>query len=309
MTTLPAEIESQDETLQMMSRSVLMRVSFGRLGNAKKLPKGTVSVDADESSIDSSKFLLDSPELKEIAKLDGKISTWLDEMALPSPFGIGIKIMAIAMVPEAEEYMQARLLERESLVDAFMRVYEEEYRTGMREARGRLRAVFNLNDYPTPEEARARFSLIWSYLSLVTPDNLPPTLVMRERDRIRAQWEGALVEAQSVLRASMTGFVDHLVDVLTPDENGKPKRFFGSNVTKLTEFLRTFDARNITNDAALADIVSQARVLLEGVDLDSIRTSDDAKQSVLKSMVVVKTKLDTMVAESAGRQLGLEDEF
>ena len=98
-----------------------------------------------------------------------------------------------------------------------------------------------------------------------------------------------------------------MVEVLTPGEDGKPKRFHATTVTKLNEFLENFSIRNVTDDKVLASIVDSAQKLLNGVDVKDLRENEAVRDGVHKSFGLVKQCLDSLVVEGGSRKIQLED--
>ena len=47
---------------------------------------------------------------------------------------------------------------------------------------------------------------------------------------------------------------------------GNRKRFYDSTITNITDFLQSFQERNITNDTELAALVAKAQSVLVGIE-------------------------------------------
>jgi phage tail tube protein FII len=116
------------------------------------------------------------------------------------------------------------------------------------------------------------------------------------------------------MRAEMAELVAHMADKLKPDAKGKPKIFRDTIVGNgeksygnITDFLATFEARNVTDDKELAALVKQAKGLLKGVDADSLRDDEKTKARVAKGMQAIKSTLDGMVTEKPNRSFQFED--
>jgi hypothetical protein len=106
----------------------------------------------------------------------------------------------------------------------------------------------------------------------------------------------------------MRDLVNHLVEVLTPDDDGKPRKFHATTVSKLTDFLENFAIRNVTDDKVLASIVDSAKSLLSGVDVKDLRGNEAIRDNVQKSFAMVKECLDGLVQESGSRMMDLSAE-
>jgi hypothetical protein len=90
-----------------------------------------------------------------------------------------------------------------------------------------------------------------------------------EREKAAQRFAEAQTEAQGLLRESISELVNHMLERLEASENSKPKVFKKSTVANLSEFLATFEFRNIANDTELKEQVEKARVLLVGVTADT----------------------------------------
>ena len=87
-------------------------------------------------------------------------------------------------------------------------------------------------------------------------------IFVREREKAAKAWKETLEQWKALLRTGMADLVNHMVDRLSMNADGKPRVFRDSLVTDLREFLGTFDARNVANDGELAALAEKARAIL-----------------------------------------------
>lgn len=293
----PSESTPNQGIANLLERGVLLSVRTSVFGNSRKLASSQVETQADQRMVNVQKKLLDAPELEQISRFDRETREYVYNRSLPFPLKGGIYLQPIATVGETEAYLQARSVGREALIDQFLAVYQER----LEEAAGLLRGTFNRYDYPSTEEMRGRFSFSWQYLSLTTPANLPPSLFQQEQEKVQAQWAEAFEEARQVLRAALAGMVEHALDRLRGGDDGKPKVFTKTMIPKLNEFLETFSARNLTDDAQLAAVVQQARALVQGIDTDTLKKDAKVRERVAQGMDEIKASLDTMMSDKPKR--------
>ncbi|MCI0364085.1 MAG: hypothetical protein L0219_09410, partial [Phycisphaerales bacterium] len=130
----------------------------------------------------------------------------------------------------------------------------------------------------------------------------------QEREKAAQRMAEASSEIQSVLRETMTRLVQHMAERLKTGADGKPLRFKESTVSNLVEFLANFDVRNVTDDAGLQSVVAQARTLLQGVNVDDLRSTGELRATVQQGMAALAEQLDTMVAKSGSRRFHFEVE-
>jgi hypothetical protein len=142
------------------------------------------------------------------------------------------------------------------------------------------------------------------------PDKLreiAPDLWQQECSKVAQLMTDAAVETQQVMRSVMAELVQHLANRLQDSPDGKPARFHKTTVSKLLEFLDTFEFRNVTDDTELKSMVEQARTLLKGVTVKDLKTTAELREHVRTGMSDIAAKLDTMVVRG-GRKIRFEEE-
>jgi len=288
-----------------LERAVLLVVNLRRLGVHRRVSNAAVEVDADPEAISVRKTLLDAPQLQAIVAQHGAIRGHINAHCLPSFFRRGVALVPIASV----ETVDAKLVEfhgrREALVNDFIDAYPDLVRA----AQTRLRGLFDPRDYPAPEAVRAAFGFEWRYVTLNVPTTLAAidrAIFVREREKAAQQWDQAARDIQTLLRTNMAELVSHMQERLTPGPDGQPKAFRVSTVNNLSEFLQTFDARNIVDDRELAAVVARARALLQGVDPQTLRRSDDVRETLRSGFTEMQRQLDRMVTNRPARRIVLE---
>lgn len=132
-------------------------------------------------------------------------------------------------------------------------------------------------------------------------------LFEEERDKMAAQWSVAQEEIQSLLRVRLKSMIEHLRERLTPDAEGKSKVFRNSLVDNIGDFLTEFSAINITNDSELEAVVEQARTLLDGVDAQTLRRSNDARETVRVGFDGLAQNLEAMLVDRPMRSISFDD--
>ena len=94
---------------------------------------------------------------------------------------------------------------------------------------------------------------------------------------------------------------------LPPGEDGKPKQFKKSSVDGFKDFLTNFEGRNVTDDADLSRLVDQARRILDGATIESLRRDEPIRERLLASFEEVKASVAPMVVANR-REIHFEDE-
>lgn len=305
--TIPTGANMPD-SVQVMDKSITLCLKFGRLGNTRKVSNSQVEVEADKTLIHVSKTLLDSKELAAIGSHDAHTMAWLKNICLPSPFfRAGVHLVPIPAIEKVEAFLADQQTKRADLIEAFLKVYE----ACKDKAQTQLNDLYNPNDYPTIQRVRASFSFEWQWVTFSTPSKLKEIsagFFQAEQAKAQKQWAEASEEITLLLRTQMKDLVDHMVEAVQPADDGTKKRFHGTTVTKLAEFMENFDMRNVSDDKELAAVITSAKMLLKGVDADAIRKNEAVRDGVAQSFTLVKQCLDALVDEAPSRKITLEEE-
>lgn len=306
----------------ILSKAVPLHVRLGRPGKRARVAISTVDVhaadkeaadrkDADKAALHLSKELFDCPEYRAICHLDQEVRGWLLHKALPSILRGGVYLIPLALIETAKTFLDGKELQRAALIEAFLGAYPH----AVKKAKDTLGDLYHEQDYPDVDTMRKAFAFERQYLAFETPTSLKKIkeeLFQQEAAKAATRWVEAEKEIQQLLRAEMSELVEHMVDRLATQEGkdgeaGKPKVFRKTLTVGIQEFLDGFDARNVSDDAALAELVSKARVLLSGVGVESLRKSDALRETVHKGFAEMKTALDGMVTQKAMRFIATDE--
>jgi hypothetical protein len=299
-------VEVTGEPVAIANRTLCLVYSFGLPGNSKKLKESQFSaLDADKKMIHANKVLLDSKELKAIANADGELRTFLDTYCLPHP-NRAVKIVPYEKVVEIADVCDRYQERRENelipaFIDAYPRLCEQ--------AEKRLGKVYNPADYPDKKYMLSKFRFRYQFLNFGTVPaelrELKRELYRNEQKKAREVMAEAAEGIIQVRRAMFLKLVEHLKDKLTPDADGKEKIFRDTAVTKLQEFVDSFDVYNVANDEEGAALAAKIRELVSGINPDQLRTSEGFKEKVLKAVGKVSGELGNLVVEKPSRKFRL----
>ncbi len=295
-------------------------LNLSSIGSTRKVPTSHVTVDAEEKLIKVSKTLLDSDELRAIRSLDNEGRQTIYSMCIASKIiKSGVYLCPFKNIEKVQAYLLNWKSERQLLIDALVGKYPEIVASDQE----RLRSEFVFSDYPgvtlngndklivDPLALAAEFSMSWQYCNFETPQALKSVSVEffeREREKAAIMWSDANAEVKTVLRQQMADLVNHMADKLAGKDDGKPKVFRNTMVDNMNEFLSSFDARNIADDAELTGLVKKARDLMQGVLPDALRKNEGLRDSVKAGFDKIKAGLDQMLTEKPKRQFYF-DEF
>jgi len=298
---------SENTAVPIFKKAVGFVVESKRLGTRRKVDSSAVGTDADKSLIHVSKSIIDSPELKAVEKIDSAIRKYLSDLCLPSNFKTGVYLLPVNLVEQVDAAFIEFQSQRDKLVDEFV----ASYGTRRDEAAARLGSLFNAKDYPPVDMIKSAFMLEGQYVTFDTPSslkNIKAEIFKREREKADAKWTDALEQCRVLLRATMGELVGHIGERLTPKEDGKPKSFHGSMLSKLDTFMTSFADRNIADDQELAALVKEAKLVMTGVDVNSLRKEEGLRDALRGQMDELKGKLDSMVIDKPARAFSSETE-
>jgi hypothetical protein len=156
---------------------------------------------------------------------------------------------------------------------------------------------------------RVEFSVRWKYVRFDTPDNLcdvDPGLYRREAEKAVAEWQEIRESVGAILRREMSDLVSGMMQKLADD--GKRKVIRKTFLPKITDWLKTFNDRNIVDDARLRTLADEMRQLLEGVDKETLASDTQMRASMRAGFQSIQTTLTTMLVDRPTRAISFVDE-
>lgn len=258
--------------------------------------------EADSNSLKLSKDLIKNPKYKEIAALDSWLRGYLRSQALPTKLAQGRYLIPVASVEKIDATVLEGAGRRAKLIEELMALYP----TIIEEAKGRLKELFDADDFPKAERFKNEFDLTTSIEALADPGEglakFSAALYKRECEKAEAARKVMVDEIRDAMRLAMAQLVRGLCETLSPSQDGKSKKVMGHAIEKLRGFLDEFQARNVTQDGELAKLVGQARELLGDVDPTKVRASTTLRASLASDVEKLRDALDGM-ATSDGSTL------
>ncbi|NCC04687.1 MAG: DUF3150 domain-containing protein [Proteobacteria bacterium] len=245
------------------------------------------------------KRLVDPESLGSVATVARQARTILKKHALPFP------IDGLTLVPkDTIHVIEGELL---CLQQEFRRKAEEftnQYQACRQDAMEALGELFSETDYPMRIEER--FSFEWRYVHLALPGKsrvLSAEIYEREKRKFMDLMETTRAEAMAALRTEFAGLVEHMASRLGPSAGERPKVLRASMIEKLEEFLRGFENRNLFEDEDLEGLVAQARNIMRGVDIESLRDSEHLRSRIRDDMEKLKEAVDASVETMPRRRI------
>lgn len=313
------------EPVNALDNAVLLNLSIGMPGNSKRVQAESVLAEGEASPEHSwlsvSKRLLDSKEFDAIRTVTGLMKRYVtrkcivakaqggEKPALRRFIKSGVYVLPVGLVSEVDAKLGEFKDEFSQAVEKFL----EAYPALREEAKVKLKGVFDAQDYPPVEAVRRAFYVDVGYLSISTPkalESISAELFAREQEKAKKQWSEASQEIKLAMRAGLQELVSWMADTLKPTPGSRQKAFRASGVERLMEFCQDFASKDIVGDAQLADLVVKVKDILGGADVESLQKSaksDDWREEMSQKFDEVKTELQPLVEEAAGRVITLED--
>ncbi|MDR3411441.1 MAG: hypothetical protein P4L87_10960, partial [Formivibrio sp.] len=136
------------------------------------------------------------------------------------------------------------------LVENLLTLYDRR----KREAKRRLRKLYNEVDYPDEKVIRQTYTVEYSFVTLAVPEALKLTdteLYKRETRKLRRLYRKTAEASCDALAKQMQDMAEHCIDRLGVAPNGNPKVFRDSLLTNWQRFFELFDEKNISGDEEL----------------------------------------------------------
>lgn len=282
-------------TLENLSdKTMFISLEFDRFGNSRKVDV-EANTTANQNRFAHSKRLLNSPELAEITKQDNALFKFLDAPGRCWKHGKAIRFVPLHQVEEVyDRCTDYQNNVRPVLVQTFLDVYVAQ----IAESQKDLGPQFDAAQYPTVEDVKKEFDMTFQLLSFSTPEKLKvisPKLYAAEKEKAQELLVNAAEEIKASMRVLFQDYVAKLLDTLSPSTDGKKKKLHKSAVEKLQNFLNSFDMRNVTDDAELQVEVAKLKLIMDGVDADKIKESDNLKADLVSKFAEVNTSMANLV--------------
>ena len=282
------------------------RISLRWLGVHKTLTteqkaQAAESFGAEGQFLSAGKKLLDTrhPAFKAVTTVKSQIRSYWRGVSLPYPEP-GIRLIR----QDGIENFDAQMNEFRYELGEAVEQLDQQYSELQRLARTRLGSLFNRADYP--RSLKGLFAVEWDYPSVEPPDylrQLSPELYEQERIRVAARFDEAVQLAEQAFASEFTGLIAHLTERLSGQEDGKPKIFRDSAVTRLTEFFDRFRTLNVRSSDELDRLVQQAQEAVQGIAPQHLRDRVSVRQQVCRDLTAIQSSLDGLLVDRPRRNI------
>jgi hypothetical protein len=283
-----------------------VKLSFTWFGTRKSLTPAQKAQAADTFGaegefLSAGKKLLDTQHraYKAVTAVRGRIQSFSRAITLPFPEP-GLRLIRQRDITAFDVQLTTLRAELAEAVEQL----DEHYGELRSSARERLGSLYHAGDYP-PSLA-GLFAIAWEFPSVEPPSylaQLNPALFAQEQARLAARFEEAVRLAEEAFIAELSQLVAHLGERLSGQEDGKPKVFRDTAVTRLREFFDRFAQLNVRSNEQLDELVAQARGIVQGVAPQDLRSQAPLRQRVATELAGVQAVLDGLLVDRPRRQI------
>ena len=177
----------------------------------------------------------------------------------------------------------------------------EDYDHYVEQARIDLGKLFRMEDYPSKEDLRDRFSIRYRITPVPDADHFIAKLASDDTERVKRDIERHIEEqlhdAVGDLYRRLAEAVERVSERLDEDENGKPLVFRDTMISNIRDLVDVVPRLNIFGDQRLAGLCEQVKDRIAGVEPDSLRPSGTFDPA---ARVQVKRDADALMEQFAG---------
>jgi hypothetical protein len=203
-------------------------------------------------------------------------SPWLDE---------GARILPAELQQEYADKMRQLRGEYAALVT--QQFNDTAYDGYIAEAKLRLGAMFNPNDYPTAEQVRAKYGVSVVFTPLPESEDFRLKLNNDIVDEMKAQYEAELKNHETVIKrdiyARLGAKVGHLSKKLKDFDasGGEGKRLHGTLIEGVRDICRLIPALNIHDDPEIEQIKNETLARVARWEIDTIKDDEAVRKEVV----------------------------
>jgi hypothetical protein len=294
------------DTQAIQEETVILSLELGKVTNRRIVSSETENIDTeiDRKMLHVGIDLFDAKELRDCINYQQSVKYEIKKKyAMPSFLKGGMYMVKVAAVPLVEAILKQAQESFPPVVEAFVAVLD----TRREEAKQRLKGEYDESLYPTAEQVRDTFRIEWSWYSVGTPESLKKIseeFFQQEKNKHAKSLELASDGINSLLAAEAAKLAKHLVERLSPDDEGNQKQIRKSAVDNVRGFLETFQLRSVQTSEALQEQITKIEKLVSGVDARDLRVNDGLRATVSEGFKEVAAALDALVVAKPKRYMG-----
>ena len=260
-------------------------------GKIKASTAAVNKTDADADFLSIHKSLVSKECLKPIENIRNLARGWVANRSLPFTV-TGVLFIPKDMIEDVDQMLSIYQNQFYEKVDCFV----DDYEIYTRQAKDKLGELYNPTDYP--KDIRRKFSFEWNFFVMAAPDKmsiLSPEIYEREKENFQATMNEFEETAMQALRSTFSGMISRISERLSGD---KKKTFKDTTVTNIRQFIKDFNAMNITDDKELEMLVARADECLgANITPEDLRTNDSLRLSLAGKMSFIDHQVSELASE------------
>ena len=250
----------------------------------KATDKATLDAHAVADAGKFRKNLLAGTSLrKDIADYAALCRTWHNGRTLPWS-DKGVRLLPTSMFLEYKREADARA----NYFNAKVTKFVAEYPNLIDAARYNLGDLFNVGDYPSPEDVESKFAFRLVFSPVPEVGDFRIDVASDELTHLRSQYEAAYTDrvgdAMKTTWDKLHTTLLTMSEKLTEPQGEETKQFRSTFVTNAQEMCQLLSHLNITKDPTLETARQALEKAIRGVDVEDIR-KDEIARSDLKANV------------------------
>ena len=285
-----------DLTRDAMLVSLRINNWSGRRYDREASQDVTTRNDAHPSAGRFNKRLLPKPAFADMTKTMSKARALHYDNTLPWD-DKGSRLLTVANY----DHYTATIDELAEQLVAERNAFIADYQDNVDQARITLGGLFRIEDYPSQGSLRQRFAISYSIVPVPDAKHFIADLAAGDADRVKRDIERhvqeRLQDAVSDLYKRLGEAVDHVVQRLDVDTEGKPLVFRNSLIGNIRDLVDIVPRLNIFGDDHLAQLCQQVKDRIASVDPDELRPSSSFNPATRDR---VKRDAEDLAAKFAG---------
>ncbi len=300
-----AELSTISLGEELKANTVGCKLSVKRWGTRKTLDENELErigaeFSANPDRISASKTLINTkdPKFKAISSVLSRAKCYWGAVTVPYPDN-GIRLLRTDRIHEFENVVNTF---RDELYAALVEFDSEFYRL-KQAAREDLRELFDESDYPM--SVQELFSIQHEYHQIDPPRHLMdlhPEIYEREKQRIAAKFDEAIQLAEAAFASELQQMLDHAIERLTDESDGKKKKFNDSLMENFREFIDRFHKLNVSGNHQLNDLVEQIKSVTSNIDCELLRANGGLREHIKEQMQTAREAMSSMIIERPNRK-------
>ncbi len=274
--------------MSLQTQAMLVTLSVSCWTGRVQDKKVSAEVEQTHGAVDAgryNKLLVDKAHMDPLVQFAGKVRQYHYKMTLPW-MDNGARLLPSALFLEYSKEIRKMKSEYESIVDAFIDVYDRHL---VQDARQRLGTMYDPEDYPPGADLRAKFSISTDIVPVPDGQDFRVNVGDAERARISREISEAVAQRQAQAEADAWERCRSVVATIQTRLSSPKPIIRESLIDNASELVRLLPGLNVSGNPKMQAVC------------DSIATKLIVNPDVLRSSMTARKR----VADAATEILGM----